>query len=613
IKAYGYVDLDSWLLLNNTGNIVSENSSVMLKATVGVNNGTAIHNEGNVTAKEEILLTSYKGDVINYGKMISKNSSVSLTAAKVYETKNNNKFDIVNNITNTGSITAAQEVLLRTVNGSIENQNKITSLKSTVTIEAGQHADYDKHVAVGDINNGTNANPESPSKDDRADITAAQGIVLEAAGNIKNIGDYLVTDNGDITVQAQGNIANIGDYTLAKDGNISVKAQVDVGNTGKYTVTKSGNISVNAGRNVGNVGSYSIGQGGNITVHADDSVGNAGSYNIGTDGEIKVSAKGDVGNDSSYSIGNDGSIVVEAGHDVSNQGSYTVANNGSIMVTAKNLVTNGSISSNNGNYAINGTGDIVVTATGTANAEGVTTGGDIMNYGNYHTNNGNITMTSHEDVLNYGVMETVTGDISIVSQNGVIFNKGGADLLSGNGNVTLKAASTDGYYYYFDNYGVLHELNDTSALTLNQYGEYVARIDGVEHTVLKNGSVFNAGDIMALGGTITLEAVQGNLTNYDDFNTLSVANSSDTTSSYKGKAIATGNIDFKAVNGHLYNEKDLESGENVSLTAAEGLTNFAYNVYAGKNITLTATKGDVVNTAVLESVYGDVTLKAEHG
>ena len=78
---------------------------------------------------------------------------------------------------------------------------------------------------------------------------------------------------------------------------------------------------------------------------------------------------------------------------------------------------------------------------------------------------------------------------------------------------------------------------------------------------------------MAMGGTITLEAVKGNLTNYDDFNTLSTDNPNSFANTYKGKAIATGNIDFKAVNGHLYNEKDLESGENISLTAAEGLSN----------------------------------------
>ena len=184
IKAYDFVDLDSWLLLSNTGNIISENSGVTLQATVGVNNGTAIHNEGNVTAKEQILLTSYKGDVTNYGSMTSTNSSVSLTAAGVYETEDNNNFTIVNNITNTGSITAAQEVLLRTVNGSIDNQNQITSQNSTVTIKAEKHSTYTGNEAVGNIRNGVGAN-----YDTKADITAKQGITLQAAGNIFNIGD----------------------------------------------------------------------------------------------------------------------------------------------------------------------------------------------------------------------------------------------------------------------------------------------------------------------------------------------------------------------------------------------------------------------------------------
>ena len=384
-------------------------------------------------------------------------------------------------ITNKGTILTKQEVLLHTQNGSIINENQITSEDSTVTLIADKGSTVSGNSNIGDIHNGL-----GEIFDSNADITAAKGISLQAAGTILNVGDYLVTDVGDIEVRAVGSIANIGDYTLAKDGNITVIAGVDVGNTGRYIITENGNITVSAG-------------------------------------------------------------------------------------------------------------------------------GDIANLGSYYTHEGNMSMTATKNLLNFGVMETESGNISIISTDGIIFNEGSADLLTGGGNVTLRAESKNGYYYYFDANGELNTLPAGTALSKSDEGEYVAQIGNEKHIIVKNGSVFNAGDILALNGTITLEAAKGNLTNYDDFNTLSVATSNTTNGSYRGKDIATGNIVFSAENGHLYNDKDLESGESISLIAAEGLTNFAYNIYAGKNITLTATQGDVMNTAVLESVYGDVKLVAKHG
>lgn len=384
-------------------------------------------------------------------------------------------------ITNKGTILTKQEVLLHTQNGSIINENQITSEDSTVTLIADKGSTVAGNSNIGDIHNGL-----GEIFDSNADITAAKGISLQAAGTILNVGDYLVTDVGDIEVRAVGSIANIGDYTLAKDGNITVIAGVDVGNTGRYIITENGNITVSAG-------------------------------------------------------------------------------------------------------------------------------GDIANLGSYYTHEGNMSMTATKNLLNFGVMETESGNISIISTDGIIFNEGSADLLTGGGNVTLRAESKNGYYYYFDANGELNTLPAGTALSKSDEGEYVAQIGNEKHIIVKNGSVFNAGDILALNGTITLEAAKGNLTNYDDFNTLSTEVATNWDPKYKGVDIATGNIVFSAENGHLYNNKDLESGENISLTAAQGLTNFAYNVYAGKDITLTATQGDVVNTAVLESVYGDVKLVAEHG
>ena len=71
---------------------------------------------------------------------------------------------------------------------------------------------------------------------------------------------------------------------------------------------------------------------------------------------------------------------------------------------------------------------------------------DLVNYGDLKNRNGNIGLTANEDVLNLGFAETLQGNIEIISHDGVVYNVFGADLLSGNGNVTLRAESADGYY-----------------------------------------------------------------------------------------------------------------------------------------------------------------------
>jgi hypothetical protein len=163
--------------------------------------------------------------------------------------------------------------------------------------------------------------------------------------------------------------------------------------------------------------------------------------------------------------------------------------------------------------------------------------------------------------------------------NGYVRNLAKADLVSGNGNVILEAKGEN-----------------------------------------NNAFVENHGDLMALGGTIILKSAHGNVTNTDDFNSLSDANGNNNDSYFGlydndniGVAISTGNILLSAENGVVSNAKTLESAENITLIAGYGLDDFAFNIFAGKDITLTATSGDVVNTSVLESYAGDVKLIAENG
>lgn len=243
---------------------------------------------------------------------------------------------------------------------------------------------------------------------------------------------------------------------------------------------------------------------------------------------------------------------------------------------------------------------------------------DLVNYAALKTRNGNIELIANEDVLNLGVVETLKGNIDIISHDGVIYNVFGADLLTGNGNVTLLAESSDGYYYYFKD-NQLVQLDAEQVKTSAKGELYYEDANHEKYAVIKNGSVFNAGDLLALHGTITLEAVQGNLTNYDNFDSLLDAAGQEvfqyaSDENANGVAIATGSIVFKAEKGTIYNDKDyLVALGDVSLMAQSGIGSYGDVILAGGNITMIDTDGDLVNEANLVSINGDISLEAPMG
>ncbi len=309
-----------------------------------------------------------------------------------------------------------------------------------------------------------------------------------------------------------------------------------------------------------------------------------------------------------------GSIInangVEASDNVSFLSGKTLTNTGKIQANGNViLTTQEDVDSTNDifNFGdIDAGGDITVSSADS-----------VINWGDFRSKKGNIQMTAGDDVLNLGVMETMDGNVELSSTDGSIYNQLGADLISGHGNVTLHAKSQYANLYYYNENGELAKAPDSVKVYtytdgVKKGGQYIV-LDGKTYDAVKDGSVFNAGDALALGGTISFISEAGDVTNYDDFDTLVDKDGQTYSRQYNGKDIATGNVTISAAHGSLYNSKDIEAGENISLIAADGLQNLAYNLYAGRDITLHATGGDIINTSVLESVYGNVTLVADNG
>ena len=125
-------------------------------------------------------------------------------------------------------------------------------------------------------------------------------------------------------------------------------------------------------------------------------------------------------------------------------------------------------------------------------------------------------------------------------------------------------------------------------------------------------------------GSIILKSEQGDVYNYDDFNTLN--NGTEIYYAYDASKhisiapfvasynIATSNIEILAEKGTIVNTKDyLVALGNVTLKAQEGIGSYGDVILAGGDITLSDTDGDLVNRAKLVSVDGNITLNAENG
>ena len=548
------------------GNIVNEKSSVADAA--------------DVTAKSGITLTA-GGNISNDGKYTVANDG-------------DIKLDAKGAITNNGAYTVANGDVTLAAGGDITNTKD-----GDITINKNGHIQLQG-------NNITNAGDY--------EIHGDGGIKLDAKGNIKNeaTGDYVINGEGSIELTAGGNIENGGGFKTLTKGNITIKADGDIANVkndqsvsgdANFTV-KDGNITL-TGKNITNYGDYTV-DNGNITLDAQENITNdaKGDYVINGDGNIKLTGN-DVSNSGDYEIHGNGNITLDARNDLFNGGNYTIGKDGNINLQAAGQI------SNYDDFTVGGTGDITIISTNPSDDER-----DVVNSGKLTTNIGNVSITAEDDVFNFGVIGTSKGDIAITSNEGTVYNRQGADLMTGAGNVTLTAKSSDNQYYYYGENGpvAVKEADRANIKERVENGKVVGwyiLVDGTECDVYKNGSVFNAGDIMAKDGVIKLTSDHGDVTNYDDFSNFELKNANGET--VKGSNIATSDIEISAAEGAVYNSKDLESGENITLTAKEGLGNFAYNIYAGKNITLHATAGDIHNTSVLESVAGDVTLLADNG
>lgn len=604
----GAITLDSTLNQLEKVNILSSNNAVTIgsgnaknanalqistsnnMASLSVTNYIAGEYKNNiellnsVTATGDISLDNQEG-IVNISKEIQLNANnVNLSAAA--------------GLTVDGGVNAQNTVSLTSGTGADLVLGGVGTIKgNTVSITSGQNF----------IHNGSTITAT------KTDVSGS--VVINAQRNIELNAGHLQADNADYTA-VNGFISE--SYTNGESATASTSYDLQIKK--KMQVAAGGadaqGVAIDLGSRFNKLYDVIIGN-----ANGDVLIGNGA---IRTD-RLSIAAVTTDANGAPVNTTISGKLEVhnydnrtansEIGNNLRVLGSIT-ANNGITLINDERDITMGSLQATD---TITSNGPIVIQATN-----------NVRNAADIKSTSGAVTITANNDLINDGVVETASGNITLTSNNGMIFNSDNGDLLTNSGNVTLWAkgdattSETNADYFYYVGYNdVTNELVKTTVPTdavINietdgaQKGRQYIMLGDDKHYIFRVGSVYNAGDIIAMNGAITLQSENGNVANFNDFKSFAPQfGSTNDESKYQDKDITTGSITMSAVNGKLINNVDLEAGENVTLIAKEGLANFSYNVYAGEDITLTATAGDLLNTSALESVKGNITLTAEHG
>ena len=644
------VELNSGVINAKTTNLtanarITENVGFALEASVlnaSASGNITLGSSANQLERVNILssnnaVTIGSGNAKNANalQISTSNNVTSLRVTNYIAGEYNNNIELLNSVTATGDIdldniegivNVAKDIQLNatnvnlsaaaglTVNGSVNAQN-------TVSLASGTGADL-VLGGVGTIKGNTvsitsgrdfihNGSTITVTKTD-----VSGSVVINAQRNIELNAGHLQADNADLTA-VNGFITesytNGESATASTSYDLQIKKQMQVAAGG----ADAQGVAIDLGSRFNKLYDVIIGN-----ANGDVLIGNGA---IGTDALIIQSASTTDGQGQVVDATISGKLEV---HNYDNR----AANND----IGNNLRVLGSITANNGITLINDERDITMgslQATETITSNGpveIQATNNVRNAADIKSTTGAVTITANNDLINDGVVETTSGDIKLTSKNGMIFNSDNGNLLTSSGNVTLladgSAATTETNADYFYHVGYNNDLGELVKTTVPADAVIKTETDGAQkgrqyfmdgnekHYVFRVGSVYNAGDIIAMNGTITLQSENGNVANFNDFKRFAPQFGSITDDSkYQDKDITTGSIIMSAVNGKLINNVDLEAGKDVTLIAKEGLANFSYNVYAGEDITLTATDGNLLNTSTLESVKGDITLTAEHG
>lgn len=353
----GYVDLVS--TANNENNVVNvEFGKDVDGSTVGltVNDGYVKVNSLGDTSNLNISGGSVTTTGENAGNVIFT-SEGSITA----DTEVNSAADIVMQadgaITNTGALTAQNNVNVNTTEGAINIGGSVTATDNDVNITTGSGA----ISTTGAISGGTNVKVDAGTTgtiDLGGDVTAEGGdvVVTTDDGYINTTG--AVTANNDVNVDTLNGAINLGGLVDAETGFVNVSTANGSITTGGY-VSGHKDVTLNSDGGDITVDGYTESETQNVTatVKGDGNISFAGTVSASGDVEAEVTGKGDITTGTGAEVsGTDISFTTNEGN-ITTGSDLTADKNVDLNVNTGNITFGGDVTANEGNITIDITGD----------------------------------------------------------------------------------------------------------------------------------------------------------------------------------------------------------------------------------------------------------------
>ena len=561
-------DVELTAAANNSDKVLDVDfGKVIDNQTVGltVNNGSVTvnsfgdDNNLNISGGSVTTTDAENGNV-------TFNSDGGITAGTTINSAKDIVMDAVGSITNTGSLTAQNNVNIDTIAGAINLGGAVMAETGNVNVETDSGTITTTGNVTGDNKVIINSGEGDVTVNGDVTATNEEVKVITGSGSITTTGN--ISGGTEVNVHSDNGAINIGDAS----GNGIVNAGTNVNITtdsGAITttgaITGGSNVKVDAGT-LGNVslGGSVTAKTGNVNVETDSGTITTTGNVTGDDKVIINSGEGDVTVNGDVTAANEEVKVTTGGGDITTTG--TISGNTDVKVdagTSGSIDLGGSVTANTGNVEVE-------TDSGTITTSGNVTGGNDVN------------VTSGSGAINLGGnVEAETGLVNVTTGSGSITTTGN---VSGHKDVSLE--SVDGN------------------ITVGGYTE--SEVENVTANVKGDGNIEFTGEVSASGD------VQAKVTGEGDISTGSSASVSgtDITFTTNDGSITTGssltadkNIQLTTNTGNITTGADLTADENVDLNVNTGNITFGGNVNAGcenaenGNITIDITNGGSIKDA----------------